>query len=160
MTLKSSKRCVIILHTGAGPQHHQVKWDTKSHEKKNLKLDSAPNVCNASRKPVNIVGTIYLMVQIGRSMELVSYLITDRLTTYVIFGFDFCHRLVQSIKPRLATIEMADGSTLPSVRKPSKANTDVQIPEEQHFSTRKNSFPPKIKPMERGRLNTETNNGI
>lgn len=73
------------------------------------KLDNAPNIPRASYKVVHVIGTIELMVNIGRSMKLVTLLVAKRLATYVLLRCDFCDLHGDSIKLLLAIVEMDDG---------------------------------------------------
>ena len=109
------------------------------------KIKDEPNIRNASGKSVPIVGTIDLMVQIGTSSEYVKFYVAENLATSVILGCDFCDRHVEAIKPRLAIVEMDDGSTVPIVRQPSKPNTNIPLPDEQNFTSRKKRESTKIK---------------
>lgn len=53
------------------------------------KLGNARNIRTASGKAVPIVKTIDLMVTVGTSAELVTFLLADRLEASIILGCDF-----------------------------------------------------------------------
>lgn len=101
------------------------------------KLKDEQKIHNASGKTIPIVGNIYLIVQIGTSTKVVNFLVPEKLATSVILGCYICDRHVETIKARLAIVEIDDGYTVPIVRQPSKPNKHVPIPEEQCFCSGK-----------------------
>ena len=153
---RSTKRFVAILDTGAGSSFINMKEIPQSMRKEIRPLKEAPNVRNASGKAVPIAGTIDLVTQIGTTSECVSFLVAEKLATSVILGCDFCDQHIDAIKPRLATVTMDDGSTVPIIRQPSKANTSTPLPDAQCFSTRKDKTSPKIKTTRRVKLTAAT----
>lgn len=100
------------------------------------------------------------MVQIGRSTELITFLVTDRFATFVILRCDFCDRHVEANKLRLTIVEMDDRSTVPIVRKLTKANENVRIPEEKQFFSKKNRSLLKSKTSKLVWFKTETQTWI
>lgn len=106
---------------------------------------STSNIRKTSGKAVTIVGVIDVMVQIETSTALVTFLVANRLATYLILGFQFFDRHLKAIKPHFANVELEERWMVAILRQSSKANTDVALPEEQQFSTRKNNSSPKSK---------------
>lgn len=98
------------------------------------KRKEAQNVRNASRKAAQIVGTNKIVLQIGKSIQIVNSLVVCKLATSVILGYDFCDAHVEAIKPRLTVFETDDRSTVPIIRQPSKPNKTVPPSEEQEFN--------------------------
>lgn len=47
---------------------------------------------------------------------------------------------------------MDDGSTVTVIPQPSKSNTEVPIQEEEQFYSRKDGVPPKIKTLQRVKI--------
>lgn len=64
-------------------------------------------------------GTIDLVVDIGRSVETVRFHVVERLATQVILGCSYCDKPIESIRPRQQMVELANGTIVPIVRKPS-----------------------------------------
>ena len=145
LTVRSTKRFVVILDTGAGSSFITLGSIPQAMRKEIHTLKDEPNIRNASGKSVPIVGTIDLMVQIGTSSEFVTFYVSENLATSVILGCYFCDHHVEAIKPRLTVVEMDDGSMVPIVRQPSKPNANLPLPEEQTFTPRKKRQSTKIK---------------
>lgn len=70
VTTCSTNRFVAILHTGAGSSFIGLNEIPRTMRKHINKPNDQPEICNASGKVVPIVGTMYLIDQIGTSTEL------------------------------------------------------------------------------------------
>ena len=87
-------------------------------------LDDEPVIRDAGNRRVALRGTINLTVELGTRVEVVPFLVVDRLSTQVILGCDFCDKHVESIRPRQRVIVMDDGTTVPIVRQHHRENRE------------------------------------
>ena len=71
-------------------------------------LDDEPVIWDAGNRRVALRGTINLTVELGTGVEVVTFLVVDRLSTQVIIGCDFCEKHVESNRPRQRVIVMDD----------------------------------------------------
>lgn len=85
-----------------------------------------PNISNENEKAV---GTLKPMVSISMSTKLVAFFVSDLHSTSVILGCDILDRYFEALKSRLTFIGIYDGSKVPMVKQPSKANKNVHLPE-------------------------------
>ena len=152
LTSSNMKRFTTILDTGAGSSF--IRLDEIPHPMRNHITPTREEVTirNASGKPVPILGTIRLSVQVGRKTEKVDFLVAEKLATAVILGCDYCDKYVECIKPRLRLVELDDGSTVPIVRQSSRTQAQALLPEEQQDPKRVTRTSPKIKVMKLTRL--------
>lgn len=134
------KRLVLIIDTEAGSTFISLSEITKALPRRTRKTYRVTNVCNKSGNTLPLVGTIELMAQIGTSTSFVTFIVANQLVTSVILGCGFCDQNVEAIKPRFVILDTDDGLTVTTVRKPSKTNTEVPLPEKQTFSMMKNDL--------------------
>ena len=145
-------RFMTVLDTGAGSSFIRLGEIPHGMRDRIQPLPSEANIRNASGKPVPIMGTIDLQVQIGSTLEKVTFLVADKLAVAVILGCDFCDKHVEAIKPRLKIVEMDTGSIVPIVLQPTKSQLEALLPEDQQFQPRKPRTSPKIKVRRRTKL--------
>lgn len=86
------------------------------------------DIADANNRPLRTVGYLPLVLRLGTYVVQLDFVVCDSLAAPVILGCDFCDRFVEAIRPRAKTVEMADGSTVPIVRKPLKRATKKRVP--------------------------------
>lgn len=96
----------VILDAGGCSSFIRLSEITQALQRKINKVQAAQSSCNASEKDFPIIGTMDLMVQIGRGTELFTFLVADKLRTSAIIGCDFCYGHVEPIKIRMETIDI------------------------------------------------------
>lgn len=89
LKVRSKKRFVVIFVSWAGSRFISLNENPQAMPHNIRKNDSSLNIRNASGKASPIVVTIYLIVQIGKSTEIVASLIAEPLTASVILRCDF-----------------------------------------------------------------------
>lgn len=76
------------------------------------------DIADANDNPLQTVGTIILKERLGTYFVHLDFVACKSLASPVILGRDFCDRFVDSIRLRIRTVELEDGSTILIVRKP------------------------------------------
>lgn len=158
--VRSGKCFFVIIDTGSGSSLKRLDDITQLMQRKIGKLDEPLNIRNESGKDVTMFANINLMLQIGKSRELVILIVADWLAASVIIWSHFCYRHVKSIRPHLTIVEMEDWSKVPIVGQPFKTNTSLPIQEKQRFSSMKNRYSCKIKTPKRVLLKPVTQTWI
>ena len=141
-------RKLSILDTGAGPnviRKSELPTELLNH----LEFGPVPNVADANRNPIRILGIIRLLVRLGSHLSKVPFLVAEKLAAPVILGADFCDRYVEAIRPRKRVVELDDGSTVPIVRRPAKRPSNgPPLPSQQEYEPLKGKVSPKVKSAE------------
>lgn len=66
----------------------------------------------------------------------VRFNVVERLTTQVIIAWDYCYKHVESIRTRQRLFELANGTVVPIIRKPSPRHKDaIYLPGEHKYVT-------------------------
>lgn len=95
-TARITERLAVVQDTGVGSSFLPEALSAKIR-----KLDDMLDLQNASGKSVSIVGTIELIVQIGKSTQAVTFIVAEKLETYVILCCDFFDIHVEAINVEL-----------------------------------------------------------
>lgn len=96
---------------------------------------------DSSEKPVSLLGSIFITVQLRSSVENIRFFVADKLATAISLGCDF-H--VNAIRPRLKIVRMDDLSTVPVTHQPSTRTKEVPFTEEQQFYKKKDHVSPRM----------------
>ena len=149
-------RRVATLDTGAGPNVIRLS-ELPTAAKAKIKHGPLPRVTDANRNPLRMMGTITLVVRLGRHLAKVEFVVAERLAVPLILGADYCDRFVEAIRPRKRLVELDDGTEIPIVRRPSKRHeASPPLPTEQEFIPRDGRVSPKLRAAERVTLNPGT----
>ena len=89
------------------------------------------DIGNANNRSLRTAGTIKMPVRLGRFVATAEFIVCEKLAVPLILGADYCDRFLEAIYPRKKTVELADFSGVPIVRR-SSARTGKQrlVPEE------------------------------
>ena len=95
-----------------------------------IELDQGdmPEICDANGRGLRIAGSVTLFVQVGSYHTHIAFYVCEKLTVPAILGCDFCDAHVEAIRPRSRSVELADGTIIPIIRKPGGKTTPVQLP--------------------------------
>ena len=138
-------RKLTVLDTGAGPNCVR-KSEIPEENLKKIRKGNTPRVTDANRNPINVIGTIDLVVRLGNILVKAEFLVCERLAAPAILGCDFCDRFVEAIYPRKRVVELEDGSTIPIVRRPLRREPDApKLPAVQEYVTPKGRVSPNIR---------------
>ena len=138
-------RKLSVMDTGAGPNFIR-KSELPDGKIREIRKTPLPEVTDANRNPIRMIGTIDLIVQLGNCMMRTEFIVCERLADPVILGCDFCDRFIEAIYPRKRLVELDDGSTVPIVRRPLKRDsTAPPLPAAQEYTPAKGRASPKVK---------------
>lgn len=108
---KSATLFSAILATGARSSFIRLSDLATSLQAFIKTLDSYLTIRKASGKKVPIVGTIFLVLHIGKSQETITFLLSKRLATQLLIGCHYFEVYVESIQPRLWMTESVHSVT-------------------------------------------------
>ena len=117
-------RKLAVLDTGAGPNFVRATELEPGYRSK-LRYGPLPRITDANRNPIRAVGVISLILQVGNYVIKDDFIVCERLAAPLIVGCDLCDKYVEAIYPRRRTVELADGSTIPIVRRPMKRHASA-----------------------------------
>lgn len=100
-----------------------------------------------------LLGSIFLTIHLGNSVEKVRFFVDDKLATAAILGFDYFDLHVDAILPCVKIVRMHDGYTIPIIRQPSQTKKKCRSPKKSSSTKRKTvRVSPKIKRTGRAKL--------
>ena len=138
-------RKLAILDTGAGPNFIRVSELTPGYRSK-IRYGPLPHITDANRRSIRTIGIISLVIQVGRYVVKDEFIVCERLAAPVILGCDLCDKYVEAIYPRKRVIELADGTTVPIVRRPTKRLADAPpLPAAQEYEASSGRISAKVK---------------
>lgn len=83
-----------------------------------IKTDLAPiKTRNAKNRPINTLGVVSLVVDIGGRAEVMNFKVVKRLAVPVILGCDYYDKHAEAIRPRQVIVELDDRTTAPILRR-------------------------------------------
>lgn len=109
------QRTLTILDTGAGPNFIREQ-ELPEHVVGRLRAGPLPEICDANNRPLNMLGTVNLVVQLGTFVVRDVFIVCRTLAAPAILGADFCDKYVEAIRPKKRHVELDDGTTVPIVR--------------------------------------------
>lgn len=83
-----------------------------------LGIDPSLYLAVANNNPLRTLSAISLVVRLSCSVVKLIFIVRGSLAAPVIPGCDFCDRFVEAIRPRTRSVQLADGSIVPIVKKP------------------------------------------
>lgn len=114
-TISLMRRAVALLDTGAGPNlirknellqgmqtciAHEPLWDVR----------------NAKNRPLRIIGSLKMLVQLGWFIALVEFIVREKRTVLLILGTDYCNKFVEAIYLRKRKVVPENLSRIPIIR--------------------------------------------
>ena len=145
-------RNLSVLDSGAGPNCIR-KSELPPGFDAHIRHGPLPNIGDANNNPLYTIGTLALVVRLGRRIVKVEFIVCERLAAPVILGCDFCDRFVEAIRPRKKLVEMDDGTEVPIVRRPLRRtpkSPPLPPSQEYHFTGGRSST--KVKTAETFKL--------
>ena len=126
-------RKLSVLDTGAGPNFIRKSALTPGWEA-HLRAGPLPSVNDANNKPLRVIGLIPQVVRLGHYLVESDFVVCETLAAEVIIGADYMDRFVEAILPRKKCVELADGSTVPIVRRPlARPPSAPPLPPDQEY---------------------------
>ena len=110
-------RTLSVLDTGAGPNFIRKKA-LPAGDLSLLSYGPLPDIADANSNPIQVKGIMRLLVRLKTRAYWVEFIVCDSLAAPVMLGCDFSDEHVEAILPRQRLVELADGTTIPIVRKP------------------------------------------
>ena len=142
------RRLLSVVDTGAGPNFIR-REELPPGIEKDIRYGPLPDICDANDRPLRMIGTIRLVVRLGRLVSLADFIICQQLAAPMILGADYCDRFVEAIRPRKKLIELDDGSTVPIVRRPLKRHPKLTpLPEGLDYDRTSGRVSPKVRAAE------------
>ena len=127
-TLRNTERFVAVLDTGSASSFIRLSELPIDVHPKIRPLDKQIDIRNVNGKALPIKGTIRLAVNVGKSDEIMTFYVAEKLVTPVLLGCDYCDSHVESIRPRNRIVEMSGGSTVNIILKTTRAQpADIQM---------------------------------
>lgn len=111
---RQTGRFTVILDTGASSSVIRKDFIPPRMWEKIKNRPDAPRIRDASSKRISVSGKIELMVEFWSRVEVISLKFVKSLATKVILGFDFCDKHVESMNPWKKTVQLDDGTQVPS----------------------------------------------
>ena len=122
------RRYVVVLDTGAGPNFINItELDQDVHEL--IEKKDLPDIYDANNRPLSLMGTITLSVRLGSYSLSLPFIVCANLAAPAILGADFCDQHVEAIRPRMRSVELADGSCIPILRKAVMRSKRAVLPD-------------------------------
>ncbi len=126
-TKKVLKRRPMVVDTGAGPNCIS-KSALSSLGDAVVKESPLYRVFDANGHPLSLVGTVSLLVEVGKCRVTAEFIVCDKLQVPIILGTDFTTRHVEAILCRKGYIQMTDGSQIPILNRKTGPRTETQAP--------------------------------
>ena len=82
-----------------------------------VSLGPTQDIGDANNRPLRTVGTIKMPVRLGRFVATAKFIVCEKLAVQLIICADYCDRFVEAIYPRKKSVELADFSEVPIVRR-------------------------------------------
>lgn len=98
-------RLVFILDTGAGPNFIR-KSELPTGLETQLSTKPLPNICDANKNPLQMLGVIKLRVHLGHTQVTLKFIVCKTLAPSTIIGAGFCERSVNSIQLTQKLVEL------------------------------------------------------
>ncbi|CAN8063205.1 unnamed protein product [Agarophyton chilense] len=137
-------RRFTILDTGAGPNFKRES-ELAPADLERIRYGPLPDIRDATKNAVKIVGTVRLMVRLGRFVVLVDFIVCKKLAAPVVLGCDYCDKFFEAIRPRRNLVELDDGSMVPIVRKPMRScHKAPPLPPSMEYGKSRGRVSPRI----------------
>lgn len=130
---RALQRFVTIIGTVAGSSYIRKSIIPTQLLKKIQQLTRQSDVLDANIKRVQIDGNINFACRVGTRAEIVYFNVVEKLGKEVVLGSYYLDRHVESIKPRGKVIKLADGSTVPIVRRSGGSLGNSPLQEDEDF---------------------------
>ena len=145
-------RKLSVLDSGAGPNCIR-KSELLPVFDAHIRHGPLPNIGDANNNPLSMIGTLALVVRLGRRIVKVYFIVCERLVAPVILGCDFCGRFVEAIRPRMKLVEMDEGTEVPIVRRPLRRTPNSPpLPPSQEYTFTGGRSSTKVKTVEKIKL--------
>ena len=115
-TVGLMSRVLSVLDTGAGPNLVR-KSELPPGMETLVSFGPTQDIGDANNRPLRTLGTIRMPVRLGKFVAAAEFIVCERLAVPLILGADYCDRFVEAIYPRRKTVELADFSEVPIVRR-------------------------------------------
>ena len=109
-------RVLSVLDTGAGPNLIR-KSELPAGLETLVSFGPTQDIGDANNRPLRTVSTIRMPVRLGRFVATAEFIVCEKLAVPLILGADYCDRFVEAIYPRKKTVELADFSEAPMIRR-------------------------------------------
>eukprot|EP00171_Calliarthron_tuberculosum_P022177 IDg22177t1 len=120
-------RQLAILDTGAGRNFIRLSAIPRNWYN-SIKEGPVPDIRDANKRPIQVVGAISLCVQLGTQLVMDEFLVCERLAAPVILGCTHMDRHVRAIFPMEKRILLQDGSSETIVRRPLRRPPTLKRP--------------------------------
>lgn len=109
-------RLMTKRNTGAGP-NFKSKNELPIRFEIPIPNRPLPNVCNANKISVRMLGIINLQIHVGHTRDTIQFIVCETLAASAIIGSDFCDKHLKAIWPKLKLEELDSGNCILIVRK-------------------------------------------
>lgn len=107
------QRFATAIETGTVPSFIRIEELPHRLPDKVEALGYDVTVCNASGKPVSLLDSTVITIQLGNSFKKARFFVTDKLASAVILGYDYCDLHLDAIRPSVKIVRIDHGSTVP-----------------------------------------------
>ena len=115
-TVGLMSRVLSVLDTSPGPNLIR-KSELPAGLETLVSFGPTKDIGDANNRPLHTVDTIRMPVRLGRFVGTAEFIVCEKLAVPLILGVDYCDRLVEGIYPRKKTVELADFSEVPIIRR-------------------------------------------
>ena len=132
--------------TGAGPNLIR-KSELPAGLETLVSFGPTQDIGDAKNRLLRTVGTTRMPVTLGRFVAIAEFIVCEKLAVPLILGADYCDRLVEAIYPRKDTVELADFSEVPIIRRFSarKGKQRLVPGEAEKEEGKRERFSPRVK---------------
>ena len=115
-TVGLMSRVLSVLDNGAGPNLNR-KSGLPAGLETLVSFGPTQDIGDANNGPLRTVGTIRMPVRIGRFVATAEFIVCEKLAVPIILGADYFDRFLEEIYPQKKTVELADFSEVPIIRR-------------------------------------------
>ncbi|CAN8076123.1 unnamed protein product [Agarophyton chilense] len=149
-------RRLTILDTGAGPNFIRES-ELGPADLERIRYGPLPDIRDANKNAVKTLGTVRLLVRLGRFVVLVDFIVCKTLAAPVVLGCDYCDKFVEAIRPRRKLVELDDRSMVPIVRKPMRRCSEApRLPPSMEYGKSGGRVSPRIRVAKSAMLKAQT----
>ncbi|CAN8069066.1 unnamed protein product [Agarophyton chilense] len=149
-------RRLTILYTGAGPNFIREP-ELAPADLELIRYGPLPDIRDANKNAVKTLGTVRLVVRLGRFVVLVDFIVCKTLAAPVVLGCDYCDKFVEANRPRRRLVELDDGSMVPIVRKPMRRCSEAPpLPPSMKYRKSRGRVSPRIRVAKGAMLKAQT----
>ena len=109
-------RVLSVLDTSAGPNLVR-KSELPATMETLVSFGPTQDIGDANNRPLRTLGSFKMPMRLGKFMAAAEFIVCEKRAVLLILGADYCDRFVEAISLRRKTVEMADFSEVPILKR-------------------------------------------